>query len=199
MASTDGIVPLSAPGPAEHSPDMGEFRERVLRSLLFGDTVGIPQDLIASLVDWAENILQQAEGPALGLIPQGIAADMAETLRWAGMPFGLNGPLRWGGDIIEADTKRPEIIDDQLQLPSANRLAEMTSLGIKPMRYFIGQRLGLRLQSATNIRLFIWSNQALVISCTMIPIGGFLHGPQDSQRFNLAMNPGGHQLFHWDR
>ena len=146
---------------------------------------------MAELKTWASEIIARAQGPAQGLTAATVPTDWFETLIWAGVPMFLAGPLAWGIDLAEnAVVPRPTLRDGRMLLPPPATLARLTSLDLKPLRAYIAQRVGCRLQAAAGLHLYLWSNQALVISCADLPLGGFLHGPNPAQRSALALDPG---------
>jgi hypothetical protein len=133
-------------------------------------------------------------GEPEGIDPEGVPASYLPVLRWVGAPLARGGHLRWGRDLrIESGIPRPEVEGGTLLLPEAERLSSMSSLALKPLRSFIGCRLRVRLQIGTGVGMFLWSDRALLTSSAAVPLAGFLHGPEDGRRNNLALQPGGWQ------
>jgi hypothetical protein len=70
-------------------------------------------------------------------------------------------------------------------------------LALKPLRLLVAKRLGCRLQAATGLHFFLWSNQAVLVSHAEVPLGGFLHGPLAGTRHSISIAPGGAQVIRW--
>jgi hypothetical protein len=191
------ISTLDQPAPHHTSSDFGKLRADVLLAHITDQRVHIPQAAATMLDDWASHIMANAIGPALGLQASTVPAVWSDVLALSGLPLSKNGPLLWGRDIREADVPLPTLHNDCLVLPPPATMAQLTSLALKPLRLLISQRLGIRLQAATSIQLFLWSNQAVVISHGNVPLGGFLHGPQVGMRHSLTLEVGGAQIIQW--
>lgn len=158
----------------------------------------VPQSLRAELGRWTDEVIAAGRGPTRGLSLSHVPERWRETLAWAGVPFGSAGDLRWGTDLKEVpDLKVPELRAGCLSLPVPEALAQLTSLALKPLRLFVAERLGCRLQSAAGVHLSLWSNQAVLISCSDVPVGGFLHGPELGQRHSVSIPAGGFQVISW--
>ncbi|MFW5829524.1 MAG: hypothetical protein ACOCXA_04615, partial [Planctomycetota bacterium] len=99
---------------------------------------------------------------------------------------------------IDDSLSKPERDGARLLLPTPERLALMTSLTIKPLRGFIAERCGVRMQVATGVALYLWQDGAIVISRAQVPLAGFLHGPGPCRRNNLAVGPGEAQTILFD-
>lgn len=183
--------------PLFNSGAYGKLRSQALDAVVLGLAGSVPQRARSDLLAWAKDAASTAQGPARGLDYESLPSGWFEVLCWAGVPFARPGELRWGKDIVESDVKRPRESGQSLLLPAVDRLMELNSLGMKPMRLFISEKLGCRIQSAAGVRLYLWRNQAVVISQVDIPLGGFIYGPNPGQRFSMALNPGGSQLVTW--
>jgi hypothetical protein len=169
-----------------------------MAALILGRPAQVPRARLAELTAWAEKIIARALGPDRGLTAATVPADWFEVLIWAGVPMSPAGPLAWGTDLAEDVTvARPTLREGRLLLPPPATLARLTSLDLKPLRAYIAQRLGCRLQAAAGLHLYLWTNQALVISCADLPLGGFLHGPNPAQRSALSLDPGGFEIVRW--
>ncbi len=201
----------------QRTPGFAELRERILDERLFG-RVRLPQAeevqkigsgrckipletyprVLEEVETWVDDVVGSAQGPLKGLHYESIPPEVFELMRWSSMPISMEGPLEWGTDVQVGDIDKPSVEGDCLMLPTSERLATMTSLSIRPLRHYIGTRLGLRLQAATGIGMYIWDNQALLTCRSLVPVGGFLHGPTRGRRTTLSMDPGGYQLIKWD-
>ncbi len=183
------------PGPAPGTSAFGALRCAVLNAWIRAETVQIPACCRAALAEWLDGLATGCGGPAQGLDPIGVPADWADTLRWSGVPFASpgQGSLRWGRDLMLAEVEAPEQRDGQLLLPPVKVLARLTSLSLKPARTFVGQRLGVRLQMAPAVHLFLWPARAVVVSQAALDLAGFLIGPGPGQRSSLALEPGSAQ------
>lgn len=192
LTATDASAPLPA------SAAFGILRSRTMAALILGRPAPVPRKSLADLTAWAEEIVARAQGPAQGLTAATVPAAWFEVLVWAGVPMSPAGPLAWGADLAEdGGVGHPTLRDTRMLLPPSATLARLTSLDLKPLRAFIAQRLGCRLQAAAGLHLYLWPNQALVISCADLPLGGFLHGPNPAQRSPLALDPGGFEIVRW--
>ena len=189
------IVDQAPPQP--NSAAYGFLREQFLEAVLLDRPARIPGACEKELRAWADEVLEQAEGDLIGLNIHGVPEDMLPVLRWAGIPLSLTGPLLWVQDFDCADVSRPCLRDDKLLLPNADQLSLLTSLAIRPIRHYVGKRFGIRLQAATSLSCYLWSNQALIISSALVRAGGFLHGPHVGQRASIAIDPGSAQIFNW--
>ena len=191
------IEAVDSPVPQQHSHAFGALREAVLDAYLLNRPAQVPGAALELLRPWAEEVIDSAHGSLRGLNVDGLDESLFASLRWAGVPFSLEGPLQWGTDIIVDDVERPHVNDTQLVLPNPEALSGMTSLAIRPVRHFIGKHFGIRLQAATGISCYFWSNQAIIISRAVVRAGGFLHGPAVGQRASIAIDPGDAQTFSW--
>jgi len=68
---------------------------------------------------------------------------------------------------------------------------------LKPLRMLATRKLNVRLQAATGLQLFLWANQAVIVSRSNVPLGGFLHGPQPGTRHSLSVPVGDAQVLRW--
>jgi hypothetical protein len=191
------ISQFDRPAPSRTSSDFGELRVKVLNAHLFHRPALVPKVLSHELDAWAAGIVASASGPTIGLVAAEVPAVWYELLAWSGVPMSTNGPLRWHDDIDEAAVTMPEFHGEKLLLPPPAVLAQLTSLALKPLRQLVTNRLGCRLQAATGMHLYLWSNQAVLVSSAEVPLGGFLHGPQPGTRHSLAVPPGDAQVLRW--
>ena len=53
------------------------------------------------------------------------------------------------------------------------------------------------LQAAPGLRIYLWADQALVVSRHDQAVGGFFYGPVPGSRTGLAIDPGGWQRVDW--
>jgi hypothetical protein len=190
-----GFDPVAAP--PRDSAAFGKLCGQVVEARLLGLPTRVPAAVRDELLEWAEAIIAGAKGAPRGVRLDTVPAAWLDVLRWAGVPLALAGELHWGTDIVVSGDAAPEERDGRLLLPRPERLAELSSLAIRPLRTFLGRRLACRLQAATGLRLFLWPNQALVVSQVEIPVGGFLFGPPVGHRASLALPPGGAQVVDW--
>ncbi len=191
------IGTLDRPAPAPDSGDFGTLRSSVLMAHITNQRVLVPQKVAAELDAWAESVIASARGPARGLAAAGIPARWLDLLGWSGVPISANGPLQWGTDIYEADVPLPEFQGNVLVLPPPRVLTQLTSLALKPLRMLATRQLQVRLQAATGLQLYLWDNQAVLVSRTDVPLGGFLHGPASGMRHSLHVPNGGSQVINW--
>ncbi|NRA38102.1 MAG: hypothetical protein HRU15_08185 [Planctomycetes bacterium] len=194
---SNNIQLTDEPAPEAGTAAYGALYEAIMDAHLLGLQVAIPTSEHESLENWLQEILSNAEGALRGVAVAGIPKEWLPILRWAGVPISLEGPLIWGTDIVTADVKSPKVENDTLVLPSIESLSKLTSLGMRPVRHFIGSAFGIRLQAANSISCYLWSNQTVLISRTQVLAGGFLHGPNPGQRASLAIEPGTVQLLSW--
>jgi hypothetical protein len=186
------------PAPATNSSNFGKLRADVLLAHLTGQRVLIPHSVAESLDAWAQTIMAKAQGPALGLGASSIPPMWSDVLAQSGVPLSKDGPLMWGRDVREDDVPLPIFHGDCLVLPPPTTIAQLTSLALKPLRLLVTKHLNVRLQAATGLQLFLWTNQALIISHADVPLGGFLHGPRIGMRHSISVDVGGAQVIEWD-
>lgn len=191
------IGQLDRPAPAQNSAEFGTLRARVLDAHLHHRPVLVPRSVAGELDAWAVEVVANAKGPTVGLEAAGVPEIWYDLLAWSGVPMSSEGPLRWGVDIEESAVTMPEFHGPKLMLPPPTVLAQLTSLALKPMRLLVANRLGLRLQAATGMHLFLWRTQAILVSHAEVPLGGFLHGPETGMRHSLAVPVGGAQVIRW--
>lgn len=192
------LAPLDRPAPPPDSADFGMLRVRVLDACVLGRRAMIPADALGGLAAWADQLLVDAGGPSRGLTATDVPDHWFDLLSWAGVPMSPAGELRWGRDLREDPTvPTPEFRGDCLALPPSPVLAQLTSLALRPLRLHIARRIGVRLQAATGLHLWLWPRQAVLVSRAEVPLGGFLYGPEPGQRHGVAVNPGGFQVMHW--
>jgi len=200
-----GPVPVGAVPAGSAAAQAGLAQVRALHAVAFaGGGLGAgahTPDLLA----WARTIVGAGQGAPRGLDLDGLPAQWCAALSAVGVPLAPSGAadreprdLRWGRDIISTSPDAPLAVSEGvLVLPSAERLLALTSLDLKPLRAFIASRLGIRLQAAAGIHVLFWANQAVLVSCAPVPLGGFFHGPQVGQRTSVALEPGGVQVLRW--
>ncbi len=190
-----GLLDRSAP--ARDSADFGRLRARILDAHLHRRAVLVPRSIAPELDAWASAVIASGNGPTVGLVAAGVPELWYDLLAWSGVPMSVEGPLRWGVDISEEAVTMPEFHGDKLVLPPPPVLARLTSLALKPLRLMVARRLGCRLQAATGLHLFLWSNQAVLVSHAEVPLGGFLHGPEPGTRHSVEVPVGGAQVLVW--
>lgn len=188
---------LDRPAPAPDSADFGRLRARVLDAHLHRRAVLVPRSVAGELDAWATAVIASGNGATLGLAAAGVPELWYDLLAWSGVPMSVDGPLHWGVDISEEAVTMPEFHGDKLVLPPPPVLARLTSLALKPLRMLSARRLGCRLQAATGLHLFLWPNQAVLVSHAEVPLGGFLHGPEPGTRHSVHVPVGGAQVLTW--
>jgi hypothetical protein len=189
---------INAAAPAAESAEMGMLRSAMLEAHLLDQAAEVPEELADSLETWVAEVLHDVRGKPRGLSLEGLDEDWRSTLSWAGVPFARDGELQWQRDVrVDDQSLSPRIEGDQLILPLPDRLAECSGLGIKPVRTWIQQRLGVRLQAAPGLRLYVWPSHGMVISHLSLTVGGFLYGPGFGTRMGLTIHPGTWQMVPW--
>jgi hypothetical protein len=196
-------------------PQLGLSLVRALHAVALGGALAGPGSAGAAPgpalpeyhLQWARAACASAQGEPRGLDLAGVDADWCAALSWVGVPLARPGAadrdprnLRWGRDLIataQPPSSAPELVEGVLVLPPAERLLALTSLDLKPLRAFVAARLGIRLQAAAGIHVLLWANQAVLVSCAGVPLGGFFHGPQLGQRSSVALEPGAVQVLRW--
>lgn len=191
------VVAIDVRPPQRGCAAFGQLRSRVLDALTLDLPAEVPAALHGELLDWAHEQLAGRQGDLRGVRLGGVPRGWIETLGWAGVPLAAAGELTWGTDLGEGQVERPKIEGDRLLLPLADELAQLSSLALKPIRAWIGQRLRCRLQAAPGLRLYLWRDRALLVSHLDVPVGGFLYGPAPGSRASLALAPGGAQVITW--
>ena len=190
------IIPVDVHAPLRECAMFGALRCRVLDALLLDLPAEVPAALVDELSAWATQFTVSAGG-LRGVEVTSVPAVWLDLLGWAGVPLAKGGELRWGRDLEEGAVERPSVSGDRLLLPPAARLAELSGVGLKPLRVWVAQRLGSRLQAAPGLRMYLWAAQALVVSRHDQPVGGFFFGPVLGSRTGLAIDPGGWQRMDW--
>ncbi len=181
--------------PAAHDPELlASWQAQVLDAQIAGRQARPPAELRTTCAAWLFEAAPPGLPPALGI--SGAPTEWLDTLAWSGMPIGP-GPLRWGTDIAQAAVDCPTLRDGRLQLPAPEDLASLTSLALKPLRLFIAERLGCRLQAAPGIRLWLWPGRAVLQSQAPMPLAGFLYGPTAGHRAGIALEAWGSQIITW--
>jgi hypothetical protein len=187
-----------AAAPNPESGEMGVLRSAVLEAHLLDRPAEVPAAIADALEAWAAEVLHDVRGAPRGVSLEGIDEGWLSTLSWAGVPFARGGELKWQRDIrVDEQAQSPRIEGDQLVLPSPEHLAECSGLGIKPVRTWIQNRLGVRLQAAPGLRLYVWPSHGMVISHLNLTVGGFLYGPGFGTRMGLTIHPGTWQMVPW--
>jgi hypothetical protein len=173
---------------------LATWRAQVLDAQVAGRQVRPPPGLRAACTAWLTEMAPPDLPAALGVgnLPEA----WIDTLGWCGMPLAV-GPLRWGVDLEQADVTTPVIRKGRLLLPPPGTLAGLTSLSLKPLRLFINERLGCRLQAAPGIRMWLWPGRAVLQSLSPIPLAGFIYGSSPGHRAGLALEPWDSQLVTW--
>ncbi len=184
--------------PPEASSGFGQLRSAVLEAYLLGGHAAVPRSVGPALAAWCMDLIGDVRGVPRGLELADVPKDWVDTLRWAGVPIVRGGELYWGTDVrIDDKVDRPQLQGPQLVLPTMGALLECSGLGIKPVRSWVHQRLGVRLQAAPGLRLYLWESHGLVISHLDLPVGGFLYGPGVGTRMGLTIEPGSWQVVPW--
>jgi hypothetical protein len=179
---------------SELSERLAEWRAKAMDARIAGRPVLPPAALRDDCAAWIAESCPTGTEDSLGI--DGVPAEWIDTLGWAGVPLA-GGPLRWGTDLRQAAVGAPVVRDGILLLPPPNDLACLTSLSLKPMRMFVADRLGCRLQAAPGIRLWLWHGRAVLQSLSPIPLAGFLYGPVSGHRAGVALDPWGSQVLTW--
>jgi len=123
--------------------------------------------------------------------------ELMGVLRHVGVPLAPSSDLRWGEDIMVGEVARPERREAVLVIPDPAALLSLSSLALKPLRGYVAERLGVRLQVASGIGLYLWGDHALLVSGLDLPLAGFLYGPGSGQRHGINLEPGGTQVIQW--
>jgi hypothetical protein len=159
-----------------------------LDAVLLGVSSGVALEAQHALL--LEEIIARADGPLRGLDPEGVPSDALEALRWAGVPLAPAGAIRWGNEMRPGKVEQPCFVEGTLEIPDAAVLRACNGVQLKQLRRFCADHLGVRLQAAPGVALYLWANQALVVSLRDEDLAGFLHGPETGQRHSLAWAPG---------
>jgi hypothetical protein len=191
------ITPIDAKVPLRACAAFGALRCQVLDALVLEVPAQIPAPVCDELIAWAREQMAAADGPLRGLDISTVPAAWLDFIGWAGIPLARPGELHWGRDCAQADVDRPTVVAGRLLVPAPEALSELSGVGLKPVRSWVGERLGSRLQAAPGLRVYVWANQALVVSRHDQPVGGFFFGPAIGNRTGLAIDPGSWQLVTW--
>lgn len=191
------LVAVDVQVPHRDCAAFGQLRARAIDALVLDQPGEVPAGAHAEITAWAAEALAGARGPARGVAIDGLPAAWFAALAWSGTPLARDGALRWGVDVLEGGGERPVVDGSRVLLPPCDLLAELSAPAIKPLREWVAQRLHCRLQSAPGVRLWVWENLALCVSCLDVPVGGFLYGPTPGSRASLSLPPGGAQLVPW--
>ncbi len=175
--------------------------QRLLYRRLLDLDLDVPADScvdMAAVEERVERLLALPAGTPRGLDVVRLPLRLVEVLIHLGIPLARGGSLRWGEHVMIAEVDRP-LCDERgrLLLPPLDELLAITSLGLRPLRQFIADHLGLRLQTASAVSFHVWTDMAVLVSAVAVPVGGFLYGPQAGQRHALALSAGGEQIVRW--
>lgn len=182
---------------AEAAVPLADWMARSLDARLAGVPVLPPAAYRDACAAFAEQAEPAGGPPALGLGPADLPAAWRDALAWAGMPLSPHGSLRWGRDLGPGGAAVPAIEQGRLLLPPPEALVQLTSLALKPLRRWVADRLGCRLQAAPGIRLWLWPGRAVALSTSAIPLAGFVYGSAPGHRAGLALDPGAWQIVTW--
>ncbi|MBN8525149.1 MAG: hypothetical protein J0M02_07430 [Planctomycetes bacterium] len=179
---------------AESNEALAEWRARVLDAHIAGRPLLPPADLRDACRTWLDEACPNGPDGAIGVA--GVPEAWADTLGWSGVPLAA-GPLHWGADLRQDAVEAPTLRDGVLLLPPPEDLVGLTSLSLKPLRLFVAERLGCRLQAAPGIRVWLWPDRAALQSLSPIPLAGFLYGRATGHRSGVALEPWGCQVVTW--
>ncbi len=155
----------------------------------------VPADGAAEIAAWAQELAASGRR-RMGVDPATVPAPWRDVLADAGVPFAPGGQP-WTARGVDA-LPRPRLDPDgTLLLPPLERFRTLTSLPLKAVRLWVHERFGVRLQVATGVRLWLWSNQLAVVNGDDRHRGGFLHGPTRGMRTVLSLDPGQAQVVRW--
>lgn len=170
-------------------------RSRALAALLLGETSAAEVDTTGlAAADWAASVAASGRQP-IGFDPLSVPAGWRRPLADAGVPFAVGGG-RWPARIDAAEA--PQLTaTGELLLPSLAHFAVLTSLPLKPVRQFVQQTTGVRLQVATGVHLWLWENQFALINTVDAQRGGFVNGPRHGMRSVIALEAGQVQVLAW--
>lgn len=170
------------------------WRARALDARLAGRTLRLPEVLRPACETWLTEVLPRDGRTALGLT--GAPPRWSAVLGRVGVPLAP-GPLCWGDDLDLAEVARPVLRDCRLLLPGLERMRGLSAVDLKPLRLFIRDRLGCRLQAAPGIRLWLWPRLAVLQSLARIPLAGFLYGDAPGHRTCVSLPAWGYQVVDW--
>jgi hypothetical protein len=145
---------------------------------------------------WARQQLPADAAPR-GISPEGLPTAWRDALAWCGAPLARGGELRWGRDLAEGEVVAPEVRAGVLLLPPADELTERSGPELKPLRRFLAERLGVRLQAAAGVRFWLWRGGGLVLSFHEVPVGVFVYGDAPGHRAHCLLQPGAHEVLAW--
>ena len=142
-----------------------------------------------ALQTWARALVEEPED-LQGVSLEGLSTPWIEALAYAGVPLTAQRGLPFNRLFVVEDVPAPRIAPSgPLILPPADRLKELTSLPMKPLRMAMAGVFGIRLQIGTGVHLFVGRHRAILLNTSAIPRSGFLHGPRRGMRAALAMEP----------
>jgi len=174
--------------PPSDSGGWGRLRRLALDAILLGRPAELPRGC-EDLLDWAAE--RTSTGEAVGLDPTGFDDATFETLRRAGLPFASLGRApEESGLRIDSTVDIPAAEDGGVRCPPPSCLNACSSLQLKPLRMFVADRFGCRLQTGPGCCLSLWNDRVLLIACGDFTYGGFLHGPARGQRNTIDILPG---------
>ncbi|GDY12032.1 hypothetical protein LBMAG53_09100 [Planctomycetota bacterium] len=192
------LIPIDRPVPDRGDPAWGDLRQRVLDAVATPSATGphrveVPAPVRSELLDFLEAVRRQASGQAQGLNPDRVPGPWRERLAWAGMPFANDGKLLW--EELEPSTDpAPTFAAGRLRLSEPEGWRQLTSLALKPLRQFVAERFGFRLQCATGVRAWRWPGVLVLVSGNHLPVAGFVHCCQGDERTSIYLDPGDAQL-----
>lgn len=192
------LMPIDRPVPDRGDPACGAIKQQLFDAVTTPcgsgpQRIEVPAPLQGELLALLDAVQRQASGPAQGLNPDGMPGPWRERLAWAGMPFANDGTLHWQELEPSADPT-PTIAGGRLRLSDPEGWYQLTSLALKPLRQFVAQRFGFRLQCATAVRTWRWPGVLALMSCNHLPVAGFVHGCQGDERASVYLEPGDAQL-----
>lgn len=207
---TSDLIASNLPSSVDRAAALrGEQRARALWRLTLGadaelalPTSTILEPTSVDALAWAGVQLgretnAQAQGVEFASVPDA----WQSALAWTGMPLvradATDQAVRWGEALSEADIDAPTLVYGRLLLPPPARYAALSSVALKPVRRFITERFGIRLQVGAQVACWRWARAALLISRSDVHLGGFFHGPDAGSRVAIALDPGASQRLAW--
>lgn len=168
-----------------------------------------PERSDPSALAWARDLLLARGAPTTGLDPFGLSETQVLALQAVGMPLlpagsacsgAVSGACwRLGGELVEdASLELPRCHQGILHLPPPARLAACDGISLGPLRRWVAERCGLRLQVSPGVACLVWRDRALFLSTLAVPVGGFVYGPGPERRHCLLLEAGGQSEIVWD-
>jgi hypothetical protein len=170
------------------------WRIRVLDAAVLGERVLPPAALRDALQAWKAEAIPAA-GEPMGVDPAGIDADMCAALRWCGVPLVQEGGVRWGDGLVAGEVLH--LRDGVCHVPPAAELRGLHAIELRPLRMWVAERFGVRLQAAPGIRMWLWPRRSVLVSEWDIPLSGFAYGPTAGQRTSVSLPAFGAQVIDW--